>query len=226
MMINADFTVRAAVHAAATEWRPSPVPGVERRMLDRIDGEVARATSIVRYAPGSRFPAHTHDGGEEFLVLDGVFQDEHGDYPTGTYVRNPPRSRHAPGAEPGCTIFVKLRQFDPADRRPAVVDTGAVRMESRRRGPGIACTPIFQDARETVRIECWESGAQVGIETAGGIEILCLDGCFHEGGETFGARSWLRLPVGAPLNAMAGGEGCRVWVKEGHLRFVGEASRG
>ena len=74
------------------------------------------ATTIVRFAPGSHFSAHTHTGGEEFIVLDGVFQDEHGDFPTGTYVRNPPTTSHTPGSEPGCTIFVKLWQFDMEDR--------------------------------------------------------------------------------------------------------------
>ena len=108
MNLNSDFGARAAVHAAQLDWTPSPIPGVDRRMLDRIGDEVARATSIVRYAPHSRFPSHTHGGGEEFLVLDGVFQDEHGDYSAGTYVRNPPTSSHTPGSEPGCTIFVKL----------------------------------------------------------------------------------------------------------------------
>src|SRR5215831_11057496 len=103
MTLNSDLGARAAVHAACLEWTPSPIPGADRRMLDRIGDEVARATSIVRYAPHSRFAAHTHGGGEEFLVLDGVFQDEHGDYPTGTYVRNPPTSSHTPGSEPGCT---------------------------------------------------------------------------------------------------------------------------
>src|SRR6201993_3091070 len=116
MNLNSDFAARAAVHAGRLDWTPSPIPGVDRRMLDRIGDEVARATSIVRYAPHSRFPSHTHGGGEEFLVLDGVFQDEHGDYPAGTYVRNPPTSSHTPGSQPGCTIFVKLWQFDPSDR--------------------------------------------------------------------------------------------------------------
>ena len=83
---------------------------VERRMLDRIGEEVARTTSVVRYAPQSRFSPHTHGGGGEFLVLDGVFQDEHGDFP----IRNPPTSSHTSGSAPGCTIFVKLWQFDPA----------------------------------------------------------------------------------------------------------------
>ena len=80
MELNADFTQQAIVHGAFISWQPSPIPGVERRMLDRIGDEVARATTIVRYAPGSQLSPHTHGGGEEFLVLEGVFQDEHGDY--------------------------------------------------------------------------------------------------------------------------------------------------
>ncbi len=116
MELNHDFARRAAVHAAGIAWAPSPIAGIERRMLDRIGDEVARATSIVRYAPHSRFSTHTHGGGEEFLVLDGVFEDEHGGYPAGSYVRNPPSSRHTPGSASGCVLFVKLWQLDPADR--------------------------------------------------------------------------------------------------------------
>jgi anti-sigma factor ChrR (cupin superfamily) len=74
MKLNADFTKRAVVHAATLGWKASPMPGVERRMLDRVGDEVARATSIVRYAPGSHFSPHVHGGGEEFLVLEGAFQ--------------------------------------------------------------------------------------------------------------------------------------------------------
>src|SRR4029453_2886488 len=116
MHLNADFTQRAVVHAAALEWALSPIAGVERRMLDRIGGEVARATSIVRYAPHSHFSRHAHEGGEEFFVLEGVFQDEQCDHPAGSYVRNPPTSAHSPGSEQGCTILVKLWQFDATDR--------------------------------------------------------------------------------------------------------------
>jgi anti-sigma factor ChrR (cupin superfamily) len=106
-------------------------------MLDRIGDEVARATSIVRYAPYSRFSPHTHAGGEEFLVLEGVFQDEHGDYPAGSYVRTPPTSSHTPGSEPGCTIFVKLWQFDPDDRTPVRIDTSDLSFSrARRRSAG------------------------------------------------------------------------------------------
>jgi hypothetical protein len=113
--IRSDLALAARIAFGDEPWLPSPEPGVERVQLERDGDEIARATSIVRYAPGSHFPVHTHDRGEEFLVLDGVFSDEHGDYPAGTYVRNPPGSRHAPCARDGCTIFVKLRQFDLAD---------------------------------------------------------------------------------------------------------------
>ncbi len=145
MNLNADFGARAAVHAARLDWTPSPIPGVDRRMLDRIGDEVARATSIVRYAPHSRFSPHTHGGGEEFLVLDGVFQDEHGDYPAGSYVRNPPTSSHTPGSEPGCTLFVKLWQFDPDDRTPVRIDTSALSFVPAPGLPGIELASLFED---------------------------------------------------------------------------------
>ncbi len=218
MRINADFSARAAVHADRVDWVPSPVAGVERKMLDRVGGEVARATTIVRFAPGSRFSPHTHDGGEEFLVLDGVFQDEQGDFPAGTYVRNPPTSRHTPGSAPGCTIFVKLWQFDPGDRRQMAVDTGGLDLAPAPGREGVEAGAILEDPDETVRIETWQPGARVSLPAAGGFELLCLAGEFTEGGETFRPWSWLRLPAHGRLDATAGGEGCRIWIKQGHLR--------
>src|SRR5262249_41939751 len=113
MRVRDDMAVTAWVAPDQRRWTPSPEPGVERVMLDRVGDEVAVATSIVRYRSGSRFARHVHERGEEFFVLDGVFQDEHGDYPAGTYVRNPPGTSHTPFSDPGCLLFVKLRQFYP-----------------------------------------------------------------------------------------------------------------
>ena len=111
MQLNADFSQRALIRPTDSPWVASPMPGVERRMLDRIGEEVARATSIVRYAAGSRFSAHHHPGGEEFLVLDGVFSDERGDYPAGTYVRNqhPGTMATRPGAGPAGVAIAPAR---------------------------------------------------------------------------------------------------------------------
>src|SRR5205085_9530772 len=145
MRINADFSERAVVHACNVDWIRSPMPGVERKLLDRVGDEVARATFIVRYAPGSAFSAHTHGGGEEFLVLDGTFQDEHGDYPLGSYLRNPPTSRHTPGSRSGCTLFVKLYQFDPADRTHVNVNANSIDAMPAAGRQGVALVPLFKD---------------------------------------------------------------------------------
>jgi len=220
MKLNADFAQRVAVKAARLPWVASPIAGVDRRMLDRIGDEVARATSIVRYAPGSHFSAHTHGGGEEFVVLDGVFQDEHGDYPAGSYARNPPTSRHTPGSESGCTLFVKLWQFDAHDRTEVRLDTSRMAYAPVTGRPGVERMTLFSDEREEVRLERWAPGATVALALPGGGEFLVLDGGFVEGNEDFARHSWLRLPCGGELRATAGPEGCTVWVKTGHLRYI------
>jgi anti-sigma factor ChrR (cupin superfamily) len=220
MALNADFSQRVAVHAARLPWGASPIVGVDRRMLDRIGDEVARATSIVRYAPASRFSAHTHGGGEEFLVLDGVFQDEHGDYPAGSYVRNPPTSRHTPGSAPGCVLFVKLWQFDLKDRTPVRLDAHALAYTNAQGRPGVEVAPLFNDSREEVRMELWAPNTSVTLDLPGGGEFLVLDGTFDESGESFTMHSWLRLPPQGRLSAAVGRDGCALWVKTGHLQHI------
>ena len=79
-MLNMDFSQRIVVDSLALPWQASPSPLVWRRQLERAGGECARATSIVRYDPGARFPEHGHEFGEEIIVLDGVFSDQHGDH--------------------------------------------------------------------------------------------------------------------------------------------------
>ncbi len=217
MDLNADFTKRVVVHAGDAPWIASPMPGVDRRMLDRIGDEVARATSIVRYAPGSVFSAHTHTGGEEFLVLEGVFQDEHGDYPAGTYVRNPPTTSHTPGAAEGCTIFVKLWQFDLEDR------TQFRRDMADQLGPvtdGVARGELHRDEREVVSYLTLAPGATLNEDVPGGIEVLVLEGALREGDDALAPWSWLRLPDGQPLRATAGPDGATLWMKTGHLPFA------
>ncbi|MFK7990289.1 MAG: cupin domain-containing protein [Sandaracinaceae bacterium] len=217
MRVNADFSKAALVHAGSLEWVASPMAGVHRRMLDRIGDEVARATSIVRYAPGSHFSPHTHGGGEEFLVLEGVFEDEHGAYPAGSYVRNPPTSRHQPGSSEGCVIFVKLWQFHPDDRVDVRVDAMSVPPVPSDTRPGCDVVPLFSDLRETVRIEGWRPGASCAIDASGGAELLVLEGELAVHGERLQTHSWLRIPHAGTLEGKAGPGGARLYVKTGHL---------
>ncbi len=220
MKINADFAQRILIHSDEVEWRASPMPGVSRRPLDRIGDEVARATTIVRYDPGSHFAAHTHDGGEEFIVLDGVFQDEHGDFPAGSYIRNPPTSRHTPGSEAGATIFVKLWQFSPEDRTHVRVDINRIGGIAPAGRPGVEVAPLFRDGRETVQIETWEPATSGHIEAPGGAELLMLEGSATENSDALRQHSWLRVPVGGGIDLTAGPDGARFWLKTGHLRHV------
>ena len=214
MELNADFTERAVMHGAAMPWQASPIPGVERRMLDRIGDEVARATTIVRYAPNSQFSPHTHGGGEEFLVLAGVFQDEQGDYPAGSYVRNPPSSRHTPGSVNGCIILVKLWQFDPDDRTQVTFNTTNQPYIADGKRLGVSVLPLFTDERETVQLERWAANASIDLFAPHGLEIFVIQGGFQESDEIFQPYSWLRLPPDSRLLAQSSPEGCQIWLKQ------------
>ena len=219
---NADFTARTVVHAESLDWIESPMKGVHRRLLDRVGGEVARATSLVKYAPGSHFSPHVHTGGEEFIVLDGVFQDEHGDFPAGSYIRNPPESSHTPGSEPGCVIFVKLWQFDLDDRTHVRADMNKIgRIKDATRG-GVSASTLFEDQRESVRLENWDANSEISLDTTGGLEAFVLDGSFTEADDTLVKHSWLRIPDRGNINATAGPNGASVWIKTGHLRYVND----
>jgi quercetin dioxygenase-like cupin family protein len=217
MRINADFDRPARVRFADSGWVESPSAGVERRMLDRIGDEVARATSLVRFAPGSAFAPHTHDGGEEYLVLEGTFQDESGDFPAGSYVGNPPGTAHRPAAAEGAVILVKLHQFDPQDRTPVLARLDPAEAAPVPGRPGVSAQLLHRDAREEVRMELWAAETQVDLPLPGGGEVLVLAGSLRQDGAELAPWDWLRLPAGARLDAEAGPEGARLWVKTGHL---------
>ena len=191
MEINADFSKRVVIHTPEVEWQDSPMKGVRRRMLDRVGGEVARATSIVSYAPDSKFSPHVHTGGEEFIVLEGVFQDEHGDFPAGSYIRNPPESKHTPGSESGCVIFVKLWQFDLQDRQQVSADMNQSKLIQDATREGVQATTLFSDERETVTHEQWPANSQVKIDASEGAEIFVLQGSFSESKDHLKAQSWM-----------------------------------
>ena len=216
MKLNADFSERAVVFSEQEPWVESPLPGVERRMLDRIGEEVARATSIVRYAPGSHFSPHSHGGGEEFLVLEGVFSDEHGDYGPGTYVRNPVGSSHRPSSEAGCTIFVKLWQMEPEDQTFVRIDTNTAAWHPGL-VPGLEVLPLYGCGAEQVALVKWQPGTVFQPHVhEGGEEILVLDGVFADEQGRYPKGTWLRNPPGSRHSPYSD-EGCLIYVKTGHL---------
>jgi anti-sigma factor ChrR (cupin superfamily) len=222
MKLNAEFDQRVVVHSEEMDWIDSPMAGVSRRPLDRVGAEVARATTIVKYDPGSHFSPHVHTGGEEFIVLDGVFQDEHGDFPVGSYIRNPPQSSHTPGSEPGCVIFVKLWQYEPEDRTHVRLNMNYMKPVESREAEGVSITPLYIDDVEEVELQTWKAGTVVEFTADRGAEFLVLDGEFSEQDDTLVKHSWLRVPVGGKVKATAGPTGAKVWIKHGNLPLVEE----
>ena len=216
MQIHADLSLRAVVNSNDLPWLDSPLAGVQRRMLERDGEEVARATTIVRYAPNSCFDAHTHVGGEEFLVLDGVFSDEMGDFHQGMYVRNPIGSKHRPYTRDGTTILVKLQQFDPDDREYVRLDTNKSEWLP---GPvaGLEVMPLHSFETEQVALVNWKAGIEyVQHSHPQGEEIFVLSGVLADEQGTYPAGTWLRNPAGSEHTPYSD-EGCLIYVKTGHL---------
>jgi anti-sigma factor ChrR (cupin superfamily) len=215
MFVNADFSLPVIVEPGQYQWAASPQQGVERMMLDRIGAEKARATSVVRYAPDSRFPPHAHPGGEEILVLSGTFSDETGDFPAGWYLRNPPGTSHQPSSAEGALIFVKLRQMASDDDRLVRIDT---RDPSSWRcdGDRMIC-PLFSSPAEQVCLQRLEAGQLVPTGAAGGTELLVLDGAIDAGDRSHERGSWIRLPAGERSEFTAGQQGVCFYMKTGHL---------
>ena len=215
--INADFSLKVVQHASEMPFIASLNPQVTRKMLDRVGDEIARATSIVRYEPGSSFERHTHGGGEEILVLEGTFSDEHGHYPAGTYLRNPPQTGHAPFSETGCTLFVKLWQFGAGDVQPVRLNTltntwypGMVR--------GLSVMPMHEFDGISTALVRWAPHTVFNAHVhPGGEEILVLDGVFHDDHGSYPAGSWLRSPRFSKHAPYTEAEGATIYVKTGHL---------
>lgn len=216
MQLRSDWSERVVVDSSALEWVNSPAAGVQRKMLERDGDEVARATSIVRYAPDSRFSRHVHGLGEELFVLDGEFCDDSGRFGPGSYIRNPPGSAHAPWSDGGAVLFVKLRYFDPMDQTRVVVQT---RNTSWQPGlvPGLSVMPLHEFRTEHTALVRWAPDTYFQPHRHyGGEEILVVDGVFEDEHGRYSAGSWMRSPHLSQHQPFSR-EGCIILVKTGHL---------
>jgi len=215
MDINSDYSQRVVINSHDLPWTSSPELGVDRRMLDRIGDEIAKATSIVRYQPGSKFKPHIHDLGEEIFVLEGVFSDETGHYPAGSYIMNPPGSSHAPFSEEGCTLFVKLRHLGVDQTEREVIDT---RTAPWCQGlvPGLKVMPLMRQGSGSTLVQ-WDPQTYFNPHRHfGGEEILVISGVFEDEFGRYPAGTWIRSPHMSQHQPFSK-EGCTIFVKTGHL---------
>lgn len=214
-MLHMNFAERVVIDTHAAPWLPSPMPGVWRKPLARAEAERGHATSLVRYDAGSRFSSHAHPGGEEILVLEGVFSDESGDYGPGSYLRNPPGSSHAPFSEQGCTLFVKLHQFAQGDDAVVRINTHtSVWLPGHG---GLQVMPLHDFAGEHTALVRWPAGEHfLPHRHWGGEEILVLSGTFCDEHGRYPTGCWLRSPHHSQHQPFVE-EDTVILVKTGHL---------
>lgn len=224
--INGNLAVRAVADTTLMDWTPSPSGSVWRKRVHLVGPpESGQVTSIVRYEPASSFPTHDHPDGEEILVLEGVFSDEHGDWPEGTFLLNPEGFRHTPFSKPGCVLFVKLRQFPGRERRHVVVDTDKLAWQPSS-NPAIAYKPLYQQDgfSDVVRLERWAPQADLGtLSYEKGAELFVLEGEFSDEAGTYSKGCWVRLPMGSKHHPRSAG-GCTLYVKRSGLSYLRSAS--
>ncbi len=217
--LNLDFSVRLTINAGQLAWIPAPPPRVWRKQFEREHPERGRATSLVRYQAGSGYDTHTHPRGEEILVLEGVFSDEHGDYPAGTYLRNPPGSTHTPYSERGCILFVKLDHFHPEDDRRVVILPDEMPWIRKEEGHSIAV--LHQHEDEITALVRWPQGqCQCIHQRWGGEEILILEGRLADEQGEYPNHTWIRSPHLSD-HTFTAEDGTLVFFKAGHLPVPG-----
>ncbi|CAM3674995.1 cupin domain-containing protein [Polynucleobacter arcticus] len=217
MNINSDFSQKVVLNTSDLDWDSSPVPGVERKYLDRIGDELARASSIVKYSPESSFTEHIHVGGEEIFVLEGTFSDEGGDYPSGTYIRNPPSSKHTPYSQEGCVLFVKLRQFNVQDTSTVKINTATTAWHPGL-VPGLSVMPLHEFDGVGTALVHWAPNTMFNPHVhPGGEEILVLKGVFHDEHGSYPTGTWIRSPRYSKHAPFTKSEGALIYVKTGHL---------
>jgi anti-sigma factor ChrR (cupin superfamily) len=213
--LNADFGAAALMQTEAMEWVQSPSPTVWRKRLE-LSGptEAGRVTSVVRYDPESSFPAHNHPGGEEILVLDGVFSDEHGDWPAGTFLLNPEGFSHTPFSREGCVSFVKLRQYRGSEH--VVIDTKTAAWQPAGL-PGAEVLPLYEGEGEKIFLFRAPPGCDSPAhDHPGGEELFVIEGSLTDEHGTYRKGDWVRSPVGSRHDPVSE-DGLLAYVKVGHL---------
>jgi len=219
--LNVDFSKRLVCDTEAMPWHPSPSGAVWRKRLHLYGPvESGQVTSIVRYEPNSVFPEHGHPEGEEILVLEGVFSDQAGHWPAGSYLLNPEGFRHAPFSREGCVLFVKLRQY-PGARRHIALQADELLWTSAAPGMRVKTLYAADGQPESMRIVALDPKAKAPLQSyPGGAEILVLSGSFQDDDGSYGPGFWVRLPPDASHRPFSL-EGCRYYLKTGalpHLR--------
>ena len=213
--LNMDFDKRVVIQTEQMDWHASPSISVFRKPLARANQESGHATSIVKYVKGASFEKHAHPKGEEILVLDGIFSDEYGDYPQGSYIRNPPGTSHSPFSKDGCTLLVKLHQFQSSDKEKLIINTNIAQWHQGI--GGLKVMPLHNHIHENAALVKWPKNEVFQAHNhLGGEEIYVIKGAFQDQYGKYPKGTWIRSPHNSQHTPFVEEETI-IWVKTGHL---------
>jgi len=217
-MLNQNFNKKVVIEAINAETMNSPCDGVTRKLLERNNfSEYAISTSLVQFKPNASFDEHTHDYGEELLVLEGTFSDEHGNYPAGTYIRNPHGTTHSPFSKNGCKLLVKLRQFNKNDIKKVIINTNKQKWLPGL-VDGLMVMPLHNFKFENTALVKWSPDTTFNFhQHYGGEEIFVLSGTFYDEHGIYPKHTWIRNPHMSKHKPFTKNDGALIFVKTGHL---------
>jgi anti-sigma factor ChrR (cupin superfamily) len=225
-IVNGDMSQRAHVKTPEMRWKPSPSGTVWRKRVHLVgSAESGQVTSLVRFEPGASFPSHPHPGGEELLILEGVFSDEAGDWGAGSFLLNPEGYEHSPHSAEGCVLFVKLRQYG-GDRPHVALNTNNLKWH-KSNIDGIEKKLLYKDDifDEEMRLEKWVAGVTVGpVKNIRGAEVYVLEGSYEDENDVYEEGSWVRYPCGEGSTPRSR-DGCLLYIKIGGVAQLDSAER-
>lgn len=205
---NADFSVPVVVETKELIWPVTLTAGIRQKCFEMVERNISRLTTLAQFPVGFTFNKFGHKGGVEFFVLAGVFSDTDGNYSSGYYVRNPMGTYNKPFTNNGCTVLIKLGQFQHLDQKRVVINTRNSEINWRAVGePGVSRLNLHQFSEEEVnlyqiRSECWVT---FNYKTHG-LEVFVCQGAIIIKNNHYATCTWLRYPSGSRVRISAIGD--------------------
>ena len=92
----------------SSRWLPGPVEGTE---VMPLHGHGTSNVMMIRWLGAVAFRPRLDPLGEEVLVVSGCLQDADGEYPAGTWIRNPVPAWQSWSGDPGTLVYYKSGHF-------------------------------------------------------------------------------------------------------------------
>jgi len=213
--LNMDFSQGACLRPDDLEWLSGSIDGASYAYLERDNGGSSHASYFLRLTAGASFSLQSNVRGVELFVLEGTFSDTAGDYPAGTYIRNPLGIIDNFLTQEGCKLFIKLDQFSKEDIAHVVT-----RPQDRQWQNGIGSLKVLglhAHNTESSALVAWPKNEVFQSHNhMGGEEIVVISGRFIDEHGEYPAGTWIRSPHMSKHFPRVEEE-TLIYVKVGHL---------